>query len=55
MGIDPEAHADSAVKYDSEAGWEARSESGSESELRKSDFELESVRNRGKIRRPASA
>ena len=25
VGVDPEAHADSAAKYDSEAGW-ARSE-----------------------------
>ena len=37
MGVDPEAHADSAVKYDSEAGEVARSELGSESELRKAD------------------
>jgi hypothetical protein len=37
VGIVPEAYLDSAVKYDSEAGWEARSDSGSESEVRKSD------------------
>jgi len=36
-GIDPEAYADSAAKYDPEAGWEARSEAGSGSELRQSD------------------
>ena len=33
VGIDPEAHADLAAKYDSEGGWKARSESV----LRKSD------------------
>jgi len=37
VGIDPEAYADSAAKYDPEAGWEARSEAGSGSELRQSD------------------
>ena len=46
VGVDPEAHAHSAVKYDSEAGWVARSESGSESELRKSD----SVRAQKRVR-----
>ena len=38
VGIDPEAHADSVAKYDSEAGWEVRSESGSGSEMRKSNW-----------------
>jgi hypothetical protein len=28
VGMDPEAHADSPVKYKSEAGWGARLESG---------------------------
>ena len=32
VGIDPETQPDSAAKYDSEAGWGARSEPGSESE-----------------------
>ncbi len=46
VGVDPEAHAHSAVKYDSEASWVVRLESGSESELRKSD----SVRARKRAR-----
>jgi len=37
VGIDPKAQADSAAKYNSEAGPGARSESGSEFELWKSD------------------
>ena len=37
VGIDVEANADSAAKYNSEAGWGARLESDWESELRKSD------------------
>jgi len=37
VGVDPEAHTDSTAAYDSEAGGEARSESGSESELWRSD------------------
>ena len=37
VGINPQAHADSAAEYDSEAGERVRSESGSESEVPKSD------------------
>ena len=48
VGVDPEAHADSAVKYDAEAGGVACSESGTESELRKSD----SARARNPARYP---
>ena len=46
VGIHPEAHADSAAKYDSEAGWEERSESDSESESQMSY----SVRARNRAR-----
>ena len=53
VGIDPEAQADSAAKYNSEAGRGARSESGSEFELRKS--ESGSVRNYGRMRSRAWA
>ena len=35
VGVGPEAHTDSTAAYDSEAGWEACLESGSESELRR--------------------
>ena len=53
VGVDPDAHADSAAKYDSEAGWGTCSESGPESGLRKSDStrtESGSVRNCRRMR-----